>query len=45
MSNTWVVDLRHYLNENGAIEIPLSPGLRLPEQFDAAPYWVGLLPK
>lgn len=27
MSNTWIVDLRHYLNANGAIEIPSGPGL------------------
>ncbi|MEE2003039.1 hypothetical protein QWY20_16390 [Alkalimonas sp. MEB108] len=52
MSDTWIVDLRHYLNEYGAIAISSGPGLRLAEYFTAItqettgdPYGEQLYPK
>jgi hypothetical protein len=33
MGNTWVVDLRHYLNEAGAFAEMPSPARRLAEYF------------
>ena len=35
MSDTWIVDLRHYLTEQGAIAIPSGPGLRLAQHIVA----------
>jgi hypothetical protein len=35
MSNMWIVDLRHYLDEQGAIGIKSGPGLRLAEHITA----------
>lgn len=33
MSDTWIADLRHYLNEQGALGIKSGPGLRLAEHM------------